>query len=329
MRINRSLLNWGVFLIALGGVPLAVQQGWAESGIAGDLWRVWPLILVGIGLGLILRWTPIAWLGGALVAATFGIMFGALIAGGISGISSACVSIGSGQGVTTTQSGTAAGSDFRLDLELSCGELDVTRGIGTGWSVTAEHSPDEPPLIGADAAGLTISGGRQVEEFFVFSQQTRNDMQVELPAGPALTLDAQLSAADGTIDLGAGPVARVDGRFDASDVSVDLGAAQTPLPLAVEFTLNASSGRLSLPAGSVAGNVTLNASAFTICFPSSAEARIELESTLAADDLAGSGLVKSGGGWQTPGYATAATRIELSVASTVSSVSIERPEVCS
>jgi len=94
MSINRGLLNWGVFLIALGGVPLAVQQGWASSGIVGDLWRLWPLILVGIGLGLILRWTPIAWLGGALVAGTFGLIFGALLAGGVSGISGACVGIG-------------------------------------------------------------------------------------------------------------------------------------------------------------------------------------------------------------------------------------------
>ena len=77
MRINRSLLNWGVFLIALGGVPLAVDQGWLESDIARDLGQLWPLILVGIGLGLILRWTPMAWFGGALVAATFGLIFGA------------------------------------------------------------------------------------------------------------------------------------------------------------------------------------------------------------------------------------------------------------
>ena len=89
MRVNRSLLNWGVFLIALGGVPLAVQQGWADTSIAGDLWRLWPLILVGIGLGLIMRWTPLAWFGGAIVAGTFGLIFGALIAGGFSGISRA------------------------------------------------------------------------------------------------------------------------------------------------------------------------------------------------------------------------------------------------
>src|SRR3990172_7821911 len=123
MSINRSLLNWGVFLMALGGVPLAVQQGWANASIAGDLWRLWPLILVGVGLGLILRWTPIAWLGGAIVAATFGLVFGALLAGGISGISSACIGDGNGPATTTEQGGATTEPDFLLELELSCGEL--------------------------------------------------------------------------------------------------------------------------------------------------------------------------------------------------------------
>ena len=52
MRINRGLLNWGVFLIALGGIPLAVDQGWLDSDVARDLGQLWPLLLVGIGLGL-------------------------------------------------------------------------------------------------------------------------------------------------------------------------------------------------------------------------------------------------------------------------------------
>ena len=69
MRIDRNLLNWGVFFIALGGIPLAVDQAWLEPGVARDLGQLWPLILVGIGLGLMLRWTPLAWFGGALVAA--------------------------------------------------------------------------------------------------------------------------------------------------------------------------------------------------------------------------------------------------------------------
>ena len=80
-----------------------MQRGWADAGIAGDLWRLWPLILVGIGLGLILRWTPVAWLGGAIVAATFGLVFGALIAGGVQGVSSACVGIGGGEVVSDAE----------------------------------------------------------------------------------------------------------------------------------------------------------------------------------------------------------------------------------
>src|SRR4029079_7595365 len=112
MRIDRSLLNWGVFLIALGGVPLAVQQGFAGSGVAGDLWRVWPLILVGIGLGLLLRWTPLAWLGGAIVAGTIGLIFGALVAGGITGISGACGKLGP-DAATSSQSGIASSDAFQ------------------------------------------------------------------------------------------------------------------------------------------------------------------------------------------------------------------------
>ena len=47
------------------GSRLAVDQGWLEPDIAGELGQLWPLILVGIGLGLILRWTPLSWFGGA------------------------------------------------------------------------------------------------------------------------------------------------------------------------------------------------------------------------------------------------------------------------
>src|SRR6185503_19728243 len=187
MRINRSLLNWGVFLIALGGVPLAVQQGWADADIAGDLWRVWPLILVGIGLGLILRWTPAAWLGGAIVAGAFGIIFGALIAGGIQGVSSACVGLGSGESRTTSESGAATGPEFSLDVELSCGDLQVTRNAGAEWSVVTEHGADDEPIITGDATSLSIEQDGGPQDFFAFTRQTRADWTVEVPATAALS----------------------------------------------------------------------------------------------------------------------------------------------
>jgi hypothetical protein len=326
--INRSLLNWGVFLIALGGVPLAVKQGWAEASIAGDLWRVWPLILVGIGLGLILRWTPMAWLGGAIVAATFGIIFGALVAGGVQGISNACVGLGSGESRTTSESGPTSGTTFDLQVELSCGDLAVTRGTAEEWSIEARHGTEDQPIIEGSASGLTVNQGEGVDELFVFSQQTRSDWQIGLPTGPSVSASATLNAAGGTVDLGTGPVSRVSATFNASDVTIDLGSITTPQPADLSLTFNASSGVLKLPAASVSGSMTLNASSLTLCLPAATQARFELESTLASDDFSSSGLTSVGDAWQTDGFDTAASRIDLSITSTVSSVTVDRPEVC-
>lgn len=328
MRINRSLLNWGVFLIALGGVPLAVQQGWADADIAGDLWRVWPLILVGIGLGLILRWTPAAWLGGAIVAGAFGLIFGALIAGGIQGVSSACIGLGSGESGTTSERGPATGPEFSLTVELSCGDLEVTRNVGAEWSITAEHGADDVPVIAGDATSLEVEQDGGTQDIFAFSQQTRADWAIGVPAEAALSAGVTLNAATGTIDLGGAPLASLGATFNASDVGIDLGTATTPQPASLGLTFNASSGRLALPSGSLTGSITLNASSLTMCLPQDAEARFELESTLSSDDFASAGLNNVGDGWQTDGFATAASRIDVSMSSTVSTITIERSEVC-
>lgn len=327
MRIDRSLLNWGVFLIALGGVPLAVQRGWADAGIAGDLWRLWPLILVGIGLGLVLRWTPVAWLGGALVAGTFGLIFGALVAGGLQGVSSACVGLGGGQSVTTSESGESSGGAFALDLELTCGDVAISRSDGAEWTLRAEHGPDEAPTIESAADSLRL-GQPGNDAIFMLSQQARSDWQVGLPAQAALSVGITLNAASGSVDLGPGALERIGGTFNAGDVDLDLSSATTPQVANLSLTYNAASGSLALPAGSLTGSMTLNASALDICLPADAEARFELESTLSSDDFSGSGLSQVGDSWQTPGFDTAPVHVDISITSTVSSISVQRPEVC-
>ena len=57
MHIRRGYLGWGVFLILVGAVPLAVRAGYLTDDQIGRLWSLWPLILIGIGVGLILRRT--------------------------------------------------------------------------------------------------------------------------------------------------------------------------------------------------------------------------------------------------------------------------------
>ena len=55
MRIDQRFLGWGIFLIVLGAVPLAVRSGIVTADAAGTAVRLWPLLLVGAGIGLVLR----------------------------------------------------------------------------------------------------------------------------------------------------------------------------------------------------------------------------------------------------------------------------------
>lgn len=345
MRINRSLLNWGVFLIALGGIPLAVDQGWIQSDIASELGQLWPLILVGIGLGLILRWTPFSWFGGALVAATFGVIFGAAavsirdndlgnLQGIIPAIASGACADGDDPAETTTSEGIASSEAFRLDVSLPCGELSVSRTDDSTWSVVAAHEPGEAPVVdetdGANGTtGLRIRD-RGGEDLAFIGSQTRSDWDVQVPAGAVLSMSATLDAAQGTVDTGAGPVDRFSATLNAADATVDLGEASSDVAPAISMTLNASDGLLVLPAGSAQVSVTLNASSLEVCSPSGVPMLVELNETLSSSDLGDAGLDKvDDDTWQTSGFTRSGEHQTIDITSTVSSLTIERPEACS
>ena len=345
MRINRSLLNWGVFLIALGGIPLAVDQGWLESDIASELGQLWPLILVGIGLGLILRWTPLSWFGGALVAATFGVIFGAAavslrdndfttLQGIIPAIASGACATGDLGDETTTGEGIASGESFALDVSLPCGELTVKRAADTIWRVDAAHDAGDAPRID-EVESATGTSGLQIRfendgDLVFMGSQSRSRWDVMVPAEAELTLDMTLDAAKGTIDAGVGPVARVDATLNAADATIDLAEAATAETTTVELTLNASDGRLLLPDGTVWASATLNASSLDVCVPSSLPLQVELSETLSSSDLDDTGLEESSDGiWNTPGFSRSGDHAILELESTVSSLSIERSEACS
>lgn len=345
MRINRSLLNWGVFLIALGGVPLAVDQGWLQSDIARDLGQLWPLILVGIGLGLILRWTPLSWFGGALVAATFGVILGATVVsirdsdftdlqGVIPAIASSNCAGDEVGSASTSSGGVASDEGFDFDATLSCGELDMKRAAAATWSLAARHDPDDAPRVGeTDRDGITARvelSQKQADDLGILSWQARSEWDVEVPAVAALRLQTTLNAAKGTIDAGVGPIERVSGTFNASDVSLDLGQATTPTAASVDLTFNASDADLALPAGDLGAGITLNASSLDLCVPAGAALRVDYSSVLGSDDLGSSGLTEERPGeWITPGFAEATDRVSLTITNTVSSFSIDRPETCS
>ena len=166
MRLDPRFLNWGVFFILLGGIPLAVDQGWIAADAIAGWWRYWPLILIGIGVGLLLRRTPVHFLGGLIVAATFGLMLGSAPRGRARRPVRLRLHVGPGGNLVRAPE-RALGPSGVVRLELSCGDLTVTTAAGPGLVPDRDH-PGRPsrrawrPL----PAGSRISSDRSGVGFF-------------------------------------------------------------------------------------------------------------------------------------------------------------------
>ena len=75
--MERRLRDAGIFFIVLGLVPIALQEGLVRRATLTDLFRFWPLALVAVGVGMLLRHRPA---GGTIVAVSIGLTLGALLA---------------------------------------------------------------------------------------------------------------------------------------------------------------------------------------------------------------------------------------------------------
>src|SRR5438477_195163 len=82
VRVNRRFLYAGVFLAAIGGVLVATDLDVVDTAALADAVRLWPLIPIAIGLGILLRRTQFSLSSGLIAAAIPGLVLGAAFAAG-------------------------------------------------------------------------------------------------------------------------------------------------------------------------------------------------------------------------------------------------------
>lgn len=321
MHVDRRLLAWGLFLIAVGAVPLAASQGVIPSGFRW--WELWPLLIVGWGIGLLLRRTPAEALGGVLVAVTLGLMLGGLFAAGWN-VGIACTGSGTGRPFAA-QSGAFSGPNATVALELSCGELAVAVSPGSAWTVEGASRDGQPPRITGSSDGLSV-GTRDIgPAFFPFDDQ-REEWSVTLPTDQSIDLGTTLNAGTARLSLAGAKLGHVSVTVNAGDARVDLSGATVGT---LSLTVNAGSGRIVFPASSLTGSITVNAGTAGLCVAPGVGVRIfRNDRTLASDNLATSGLSQLGNAWQTPGFDAAASRIELSTSVNAGSLELNPEGGC-
>ncbi len=323
MRIDRGLLNWGVFLVLLGAIPLAVGQGWLPRDVRW--WELWPLILVGIGIGILLRRTTVAPIGGLLVAATFGLMIGGALASGpgFPIFGGGCIGGTSGTAFPS-QDGTLGGQTATVRLEMGCGDLTVTTASGNAWRVTGTSDQGRTPSISRSSADLTVrsSDDQTIGGFF----RARSTWEVTLPTAPRLRLSASVNAGSGRIDLGGADLEDLELSVNAGDGRIDLSGA-TALQLSLE--VNAGSTRIALPDASLSGDMTVNAGSIAFCVPPDVALRLRTNDNITASyDYGRRGLVKTGNTWQSSGWDTATKRIDLSTTANAGSFALDPQGGC-
>ena len=326
MHIRRGYLGWGVFLILTGAIPLLVRSGYLSQEQVDRLWSLWPLILIGIGIGLILSRTRFDFIGGLIVAATFGLMLGGLLSQGIDTISGgACGGDTSGTAFAS-QDGSFSGSSATVDLELDCGTLAVGVGGGTAWHLEGSDRDGAGPIVETDASSLQVQSRDRGAATF-FSEGRRDDWRVTVPDGTRLDFDVQVNAGTGTLDLGGAALGTAKLTLNAGSVTFDLTDVKEIE--GIEFQLNAGAVGLTLPNQSMTGSIKANAGAVKLCAPSGAALRLHTgDSVIAGYDYEDQGLVKDGSTWTTPGFETAAVQIDLRTEATAGSFSLNPEDGC-
>jgi hypothetical protein len=322
MSVDRGLLNWGIFLVLLGGIPLAVAQGWIPRDVVEHAWELWPLILIGAGVGLILRATPFRALGGIIVSATLGIMLGSLLAVGFGGFSFGNLGCGAadpGAPQLVARSGSFSGGTATVRLKASCATVTVATTPGAAWTVDVNGTENARPAIVESADELVV---RSPDGSVVFPFSARRaSWAVSLGTDPRLDLGLELDAGGASVNLAGATLTHlaVDGNA-IGDTRLDLEEANVEQ---LDVTVNAASIAIALPSGAdMRGRVEGNAASVKLCAAAGVGLRLLVDDNITAtDNYAAAGLVQSGSTWQTPDYATASTQIELAtVGSAVSYV---------
>ncbi len=322
MRLNRSMLGWGLFFVVLGAVPLAIQAGLVSEEMAGRAWQLWPLLLIAGGIGLILRRTPVE-----PVASLAGSVIFGLIAGGVIATGSIPVGCGgSAEGTPFSSTSGGLGATATVEVQLNCGELQITPQDGAEWSLNGRADPDDVPAVVASADRLEVDSGNQG---FFGAFRDRQVWELSLPREPAIDLDAAVNAGGAVLDLTGMRIGRLVVDVNAGDLQLLAHGATELRELDVE--LNAvGSPTISLPNLSFSGSIDANvAGSVRICPPGGAGLRLHTDDNpTASNNYAERGLVRVGDAWETPGFDSAAVRIELTTDVNVGRLSLEAEGNC-
>jgi hypothetical protein len=318
MQYHRGLLFWGLALVTGGAVALAAQQGYIDRDLLAGAWRLWPLILIAIGVSILVSRTPFAIVGTLFAALVVGAAGGALIAVG-PGVT-ACG--GTQPNSLSTETG-RFGEAASVTLDFSCGTLVVGTTDGDQWSVASGRQGGDPASITAGSDHLSVESSRNDRWW----GGGRQHWIVGLPVQTSYQLNVSPNAADTDIDLGGGRLTSVSLSPNAGSVRLDLTDADVD---ELDLSLNAGSAVVLIGQGkSLDASISVNAGSIEVCTDDGVALQVTLDANVAfSTNLDESGLDQVGDTWSTPDYADAADQVRIALEGNAASFTLNPEGGC-
>ncbi len=294
MRINRGYLFWGIVFVLLGGIPLAERAGLIEADRLSEAGRLWPLLLIAIGVAIVVARTRLSLLGTVAAALVIGGLAGSALAYG-SGWALGITDCTGGRSETlgpTGQQG-AFGGPADVSLQLNCGELDLVAGPLTshlsGWSLAARTN-DAPPIVSSTDTTLDIRSPANTAR--------RQEWTLFLPRADLRSVSIQANASAARLDVAGASLQSLSIQANAADTRVDATDATI-----AALTLRSNLARSRIIAGGDGViDLELNASSAELCVPPTASLLITVDDGVAlVTNLDGAaGLTRTGDTWRRP-----------------------------
>jgi hypothetical protein len=317
MRIDRSRFNWGIFFVLLGGMAIAYRQGAVSSSTLFDAWRLWPLIVVGIGLKFVLSRTPANFVGGLLVAVTLGVVVGSAFA---VGPNISCG--GSRTGAALSSSGTLD-ANATVELTLQCGSATIGTSADGRWHVEGTSPDARAPVIDSNSSWLRVRSSNG--DHWGFDRSTDN-LNVLLPSGVGIALKSSQDVGDARYALTSANLTSATFDLNVGSLHVDLTGAQVG---SLRVSVNLGSASVILDGSSdVTGRLSTNLGSLEVCVPNELGLKISASDSLSSSDFGDLGMVRSGGEWKTPNYDTADHKASLTFDTNLGSLKLTHAGGC-
>jgi hypothetical protein len=325
MRVNRRLLYWGVFLVAIGGVLVAADVRAIDAQAIVNTLQLWPLAFVAIGVGIVVRRTRFSVPGGMLAAAIPGLLFG----GGLALIPRFTEDCGAGStpANVATREGTFDGP-ARITVVTGCGRIVIDTASGNGWQLEAANTASRTPVIEATARSLSIDAGGNGgwhtrfgfddDEGWEGFEMGRDTWRLTLPTAAIEDLAVDVNAAQGDINLPGANIGHLDIATNAGETTADLSEATV---VSLSGTVNAGMLSIRLPSGhDLTGSIEVSAGQLQVCSLPDLGLRIHRAGTLSGISV--DGFKEPGTDWESPGYTSATYHADLDIEVNLGNVEI-------